>query len=262
MHAGVLKCFTAAICPVAQYLLLKQQGWQPELIQRQQHGRQPELTQQQEKAFLDQLLQPFYTMRNLLCLWRDSVGAGPVLVPTAMRLMLPLVLQLRQCSALLASRTSEGSSTSCSRLVYELHELQSCASVLVPELFMVPQQLDVELDIELLSLLREPAVSDLLLQQLAVYTALLHQEYEEFQQQQQPPSGHSSSSSHVSSPLLKLQANLLHIPAFHLEVAELLPGGQAYLDAATAAAANQWGGVDRLRKGAWHACRLSFGLKA
>jgi hypothetical protein len=155
-------------------------------------------------------------------------------------------------------------------MVSVLQDMQSCASILVLDLRMVQQQVHAELASKLQSLLCEPAVLDLLLQQLTVYTALLHQEYEEFrqhlqQQQQQHASGHSSSnSSQAPSPALlqQQQQHLKQIPAFHHEVAKLLHGGQEYLDAATAAAANQWCDADRLSTGAWHARRLSLGLRA
>jgi hypothetical protein len=84
------------------------------LLLGQQQGWRPELSQQQESVFLDQLLQPFRTMRNMLSLWGNFVGAVPLLVPNAVKLMLPLVLQLQQCCTLLAGCISAGSSNSCS----------------------------------------------------------------------------------------------------------------------------------------------------
>jgi hypothetical protein len=75
------------------------------------------------------------------------------------------------------------------------------------------------------SLLCEPAVAELLLQLLTVYTMLLHQQHSEQQQASQPSKQH--------------RADLLPIPAFHQhqDMLQLLPGGQAYLDAAGKAAA-------------------------
>jgi hypothetical protein len=108
-----------------------------------------------------------------------------------------------------------------------------------------------------LGLLLEPAVQELLLQQLAAFTALLHMDHTA---QQQHPTGQASSSASSGSGSLqsnaqqqqqqqqarqsnKLRADLLAIPAFHQhgDIVQLLPGGQAYLDAAAAAASAQMG---------------------
>jgi hypothetical protein len=101
-------------------------------------------------------------------------------------------------------------------------------------------------------LLMQPEVAELLLQVLATLTAALHQEHvREMQQQSSQPQsdtpsdiGSSSSSSTADAAgqdqnqqqqqqKQKLQrADLLPIPAFHKDMASLLPGGQGFLQAA------------------------------
>jgi hypothetical protein len=83
---------------------------------------------------------------------------------------------------------------------------------------------------QLQSFLQHPSLAQLLLQNLASCTALLHQHHVAYtraqrrqrQQQQQPSKQH--------------RADLLPIPAYHQsqDMLQLLPGGQAYLDAAAA----------------------------
>uniref|UniRef100_A0A383VUM1 MYND-type domain-containing protein n=1 Tax=Tetradesmus obliquus TaxID=3088 RepID=A0A383VUM1_TETOB len=100
-------------------------------------------------------------------------------------------------------------------------------------------------------LMGDLAVSEMLLQLLAPFAMMLHKthvthraEQQQQQQQQQGPSAASHSSSSSSSSLLvqasqqtpkqQLRADLLPIPAFHQheDMLQLLPGGQAYLEAA------------------------------
>jgi hypothetical protein len=90
------------------------------------------------------------------------------------------------------------------------------------------------------------------LQLLTAWAALLHKQHtaQQQQQQQQLPqgtAGESSSSSSSSTQQQRQQpakqqhrADLLSIPAFHQDMLQLLPGGQAYLDAAAEEAAG-WG---------------------
>jgi hypothetical protein len=78
------------------------------------------------------------------------------------------------------------------------------------------------------------------LQLLTAWTAELHKHHTAQQQQQQqllPPGTAGASSSmqqHKQQQPSKQQhrADLLSIPAFHQDMLQLLPGGQAYLDAA------------------------------
>jgi hypothetical protein len=99
-------------------------------------------------------------------------------------------------------------------------------------------------------LLRQPEVSELLLQVLATLTAALHQEHVWEMQQQSaqlqtatPSDTGSSSSSRAATAAQDqnhqqqqqqklLRADLLPIPAFRQDMAALLPGGQGYLEAA------------------------------
>jgi hypothetical protein len=80
------------------------------------------------------------------------------------------------------------------------------------------------------------------LQLLTAWTAQLHKWHTAQQQQQPPGTARASSSSSNSSSTRQLakqqhRADLLSIPAFHLDMLHLLPGGQAYLDAAAEDAA-------------------------
>jgi hypothetical protein len=145
-------------------------------------------------------------------------------------------------------------------------------------------------------LLRHPAASEMLLQLLAVHTAQLHQlhiahvrrqrprqQQQQQQLQQQDPAEGSSSSSHQqrdpaagssSSSNQQQQcsaqgarqqhgADLLSIPAFHhhQDMLQLLPGGQAYLDAAaTAVAAKCHSEDDSLRVNTKHLRWWTYGL--
>jgi DNA primase len=89
----------------------------------------------------------------------------------------------------------------------------------------------------------DPAVVEMQLQLLTAWTAQLHKEHTAQQQQQQQPSGtagaSSSSTQQQQQQTTKQQhrADLLSIPAFHQDMLQLLPGGQAYLDAAAEEAA-------------------------
>jgi hypothetical protein len=82
------------------------------------------------------------------------------------------------------------------------------------------------------SLLQHPAVAELLLQNMIACTAQLHQRNMVYKQQQQQ--GKQQPNQPVKQ---QHRADLLHIPAFHQDMLQLLPGGQAYLDASVAAVA-------------------------
>jgi hypothetical protein len=193
------------------------------------------------------------------------------LVPKTACAALPLLQLTQRCSSLFNRATaSTGSHGGAARVVgvpyRELWAWQSTAGQLV---LHVTQLADDETFLDSLDacakdhvwdLLRDAAASELVMQLLLVHTAQLHQVHtahvrhqgphqQQQQQQQRDPAAGSSSSS--SSNLLQQRsaqgakqqhrADLLSIPAFHQhqDVLQLLPGGQAYLDAAAAALASK-----------------------
>jgi hypothetical protein len=70
-----------------------------------------------------------------------------------------------------------------------------------------------------------------------MHTMLLHRQHSTYLQQEANSSSSSSSGTQQQQPSKQLRADLLPIPAFHRhqDMLQLLPGGQAYLDAASAA---------------------------
>jgi hypothetical protein len=150
-------------------------------------------------------------------------------VPTAVHTVVgaasPLLLQLQNCGRLLWAGAT---ATAAAEELHSREAVQSryCrAQLLVGDpvhqlcSMLLQEQLDTTTAAQAVSLVREPAVAELLLQLLTVYTMLLHQQHSE-QQQQHPSKQH--------------RADLLPIPAFHQhqDMLQLLPGGQAYLDTA------------------------------
>jgi hypothetical protein len=120
------------------------------------------------------------------------------------------------------------------------------------------EQLDVGVAAEVLRLQHDPAVAEMQLQLLTVWVAQLHKQHTAQQQQQQLPSGtagaSSSSSMQQQQPAKQRHcADLLSIPAFHEDMLQLLPGGQAYLDAASDVAAG-WRLNGQLRTSQLHDC--------
>jgi hypothetical protein len=103
-------------------------------------------------------------------------------------------------------------------------------------------QLDAGVAAEVLRLQNDPAVVEMQLQLLTAWTAQLHKQHTAQQQLPTGTAGAGSSSSSSSSSSTQQQrqqpakqqhrADLLSIPTFHQDMLQLLPGGQAYLDAA------------------------------
>jgi hypothetical protein len=194
--------------------------------------------------------------RKLLCCWHELVGQMPAFMRVVVRTLLPLVQQLQGCGSLLvrpaaaaASRsapaaTVETGSSSSSSCEHELHcalfSVQQAASML---LLAIDQQdqLDGGVAADVLRLQNDAAVAEMQLQLLTTWAAQLHQQHTA-QQHQLPPgtaAASSSSSAQQQQQPAKQQhrADLLSIPAFHKDMMQLLPGGQAYLGAAAAEAA-------------------------
>jgi hypothetical protein len=204
------------------------------------------------------------SVQHLLDCWRFAIEQVPALLQVVVRTLLPLVQQLQGCSSLLLppavaaacnapaanvqadSRSSSSSSSSCRHdLQRVLVETQLAVSWL---LSAIDTQQELKPDAggaaEVLRLHSEPAVAEMQLQVLTALAAQLHKQHTAQQQQQQqllPGTARASSSStqQQQRQLTKRQhrADLLSIPAFHQDMLQLLPGGQAYLDAAAKEAA-------------------------
>jgi hypothetical protein len=107
-------------------------------------------------------------------------------------------------------------------------------------------QVDAGVADEVLRLQNDPTVAEMQLQLLTAWTAQLHKQHTAQQQQQQLPPGTAGTSSSSTQQHQQQQqqpakqqhrADLLSIPAFHEDMLQLLPGGQAYLYAAAEEAA-------------------------
>jgi hypothetical protein len=191
--------------------------------------------------------------RKLLCCWHELVGQMPAFMQVVVRTLLPLVQQLQGCGSLLmrpaaaapcsapTATVEAGSSSSCEHwLQCALFGVQQAASML---LLAIDQQdqLNGGGAADVLRLQNDAAVAEMQLQLLTTWAAQLHQQHTA-QQQQLPPgtAAASSSSTQQQQQPAKQQhrADLLSIPAFHIDMMQLLPGGQAYLDAAAEEAAD------------------------
>jgi hypothetical protein len=170
-------------------------------------------------------------MHTLLAAWQRIISSAPALVPAVVRSLLPLVQQLQACSLQLFKAAAEpaAQSSTLPLALFAVHE--AAAGVLLELAIECPEQslLSASVSEQVQSLLQRPAAVALLLQNLAACTAELHKHHVAYrraqrqqQQQQQPSKQH--------------RADLLVIPAFHQQqdMLQLLPGGQAYLDAAAA----------------------------
>jgi hypothetical protein len=218
---------------------------------------------------------------HLLQLWRPHIIEAPALVPAVVRMLLPLVQQLQSCGPQLLEAAAAAAAGSAyqqdcaSMLQTTFLGVQHTASELLFELDPVDNGITVNLSLpddvtqQVQQGLDDPAVVELLLQDLISSTAALQQYHAANRQQQQQQqqqqrhtlAGHSSSSKSTSSssaagsseiPNLELlpqhaqqqpvhsikqqlRADLLAIPAYHRSMLHLLAGGQAYLDAGRAA---------------------------
>jgi hypothetical protein len=199
-------------------------------------------------------------VQQLLCSWHELVERVPAFLPVVVRTLLPLVQQLQGCGSLLmrpaAARSAptasvQAGSSSSSSPKHQLHcvlfGMQQAASMLLTAIDG-PKQVDAGVAAEVLRLQTDPAVAEMQLQLLTAWTAQLHKHHTA-QQQQQLPLGTAGASSSSSSSRQQQQqqpakpkhhADLLSIPAFHQDMLQLLPGGQAYVDAAAEEAAG-WG---------------------
>jgi hypothetical protein len=183
-------------------------------------------TQQQQFAgpegVLRAQLKMFKVMRQLFCLWSCLTNCAPSSLPTAVVDLALLLVRVPHCrllwtgtaAAAPAAAAADHSSSEFVRWTY--CKTQATAGFFLHQLsrMMQLEQLSTEVAAQAITLLREPAVAELLLQLLTAHTVMPHQ------QQQQPSKQ-------------QLRADLLQTPAFHQhqDMLQLLPGGQAYLDA-------------------------------
>jgi hypothetical protein len=195
------------------------------------------------------------------------------------RTLLPLVQQLKDSASLLMQPAAAAagsapavsvqvgsSSSSCERqLLRALFATQKAASNVLDAVHR-HKQLDAGVAAEVLRLQNDPAVTKMQLQLLTAWTALLHKQHTARQQQQQQAGTAGASSSSSSTQQQQQQpakqqhrADLLSIPAFHQDMLQLLPGGQAYLDTAAEEAA-RW--EFPIVGNAWDCCHsLSYYLR-
>jgi hypothetical protein len=158
----------------------------------------------------------------------------PSLLSSSLCAAVQLLPQLQRCVLLLPAAgistggsSSSGSSSGISPLGVCVKAQSAQASFINRINAMLQEQkLDAAAAEQVQQLLLDPAVQQLLLQPMVAWVAMLHQDHvSEQQQQRQLQSGR------LSRQQLQ-QADLLPIPAFHQEMLQLLPGGQAYVDAA------------------------------
>jgi hypothetical protein len=161
----------------------------------------------------------------------------PAMRLSVVPVLLPLLQQLQLCRPLLlaaganelAPAAQPGSSSSSRDYPWPGEALYDACRYSVELLNKLTAQ---EQSQQFAGLLHDPAVHELQLQQVSVLSALLHHTHtahlQQQQQQQRLPAGPH-----------KVRADLLRIPAFHKDMLQLLPGGQAYLDAAAAAMARE-----------------------
>jgi hypothetical protein len=186
--------------------------------------------QQRSSGLADVTYSLLVVEKVLATIWFHMVQDAPTAVTTVVGAALPLLRQLHSCGRLLcvgetaaAAAAAAGDVSRSSKVQAKCCEVQYAFGDLVCQLgvVLVQQKLNTQSAAQAVSLLCEPAVAELLLQQLTVHTMLLHQDHSKQQQQQ---SLQSSKQQH--------RADLLPIPAFHQhpDMLQLLPGGQAYLD--------------------------------
>jgi hypothetical protein len=217
-------------------------------------------------------------IQRLLYMWHQSVEQVPAAVPAVVRTVLPLSQQLHRCSAQLvkaaadaAVRTGTGAGAragSCSAeklLQSVMFDVHRALGLLVYVLTTSQHITDAGVAAEALRLQHEPSVAKTQLQVLAAWTAVMHKEHaahqqqqlqqQQLQQQALPAAAAESSSSSISHAQQQQprqpakqppHADVLPIAAFHQDMLQLVPGGQAYLEAA-AGLASSWGPVGEMR---------------
>jgi hypothetical protein len=216
-------------------------------------------------------------LRSILHNWSWVAQNNPAMLRTILPAVLPLLQHVQACGPLLpAAPTSAAASTNAARsfavgfssssssgrrgLHLSFFDMQFDAGVLLFEVLKLLDTQQSASQSELVCrLVRDPAASSLLLQLLAVHVKMLHathvtyrqQQRQQLQQQQGVASaaslasnsgiGQAQQQESSSAPKQQLRADLLPIPAFHQhqDMLQLLPGGQAYLDAAAARAAEE-----------------------
>jgi hypothetical protein len=213
-------------------------------------------TMQQQCRSISAARTPFHgaldSARTLMCVTEAAHRLARALVPAALlhkalQCVAQLLQQLPQCGALLptptpgtctasGSSSSSSSSSSAHECYFRLQvDTKKFLSHFVDMRSVTRAQLDEESAACMQQLLLNHAVQELLLQQLVGLVALLHQHHElEWQQQQQQQQQQRQQQRSGFK-------ELMHIPAFHQDMLQLLPGGHAYLDAAAVVAVEEWG---------------------
>uniref|UniRef100_A0A383WED8 MYND-type domain-containing protein n=1 Tax=Tetradesmus obliquus TaxID=3088 RepID=A0A383WED8_TETOB len=207
------------------------------------------------------LLLAFQVNDALPSLWLRAMPNAASQAPNLLRAAQLLLRQLQSYGALLSTSAAAGSTRLCSR--EDLLKAYSRQQMFYAEfnfqliLQTMRRQLITAAAVQAVSLQSDPAVAQLLLQLLAVYPMLLHQQHSQQQKQQQKQQQERQDGKQ------QLRADLLPIPAFHQHpgMLQLLPGGQAYLDAAGRLAAAGCSNVGAGPTVALRAQRLSAALE-
>jgi hypothetical protein len=248
-HSNLLDLNHTLVCGIALAGLL---NCLPNILQPCSHPDQqyPSSTRPWFSSSLEML---FGVIRSLCGMWYTSIPHAPALVPPVLRVALPLLQQLQRCipptpapchgPSTSASSSASGPAAAAasvnSKVLCALHRAKIGWAFLLWSLGNAarqPQGLPADCAGLLDQLLHEPDAATLLLQLLVAGAAQQHHTYE--QQQRGHPVGNSSRTFKQQQQKQQKQRNALdlsHIPAFHLDMLHLLPGGAAYLDAAAAA---------------------------
>jgi hypothetical protein len=207
-------------------------------------------TEAASAGLLPPLVHLLYALHRLLHWWSASLQQVPAAVSAVLHTVLPLSQQLQRCSAQLPGTAASAAGAGA---MFNVH----CALGMVAYCLYTAAT-DAVVSVDSLGLQREAAVAEMQLLVLAGWTAEMYKHHVAHQQQQQlllqkelpvaagESNSCSSSSKHSSRHPQQQQqqqqprqpgkqqwrAGLLSIPAFHQDMLPLLPGGQAYLDAA------------------------------
>jgi hypothetical protein len=285
--AGILAATT--LQPLLQRILrlpLSREGWSPATIAL--HNTHQVMRMWDTAVIYTTALRPI-VLRNLLPLLQQLQSSAKLLSPTAGTAAAAATDATSSSSAAAAAAADASSSAAaCSgpvRMLIGGKRINLGALFTSPEPVLVHVQLSATALLFRLGVLRSsdkleraavtllqqllkaPEVTEMLLHVLSALTAALHQEHVLEMQQQSAqnevdaPSSSSSSSSRADTAAQDqvqqqqqqkpLRADLLPIPAFHEDVATLLPGGQGYMQAAADALA----GLQGSRHDKMHALR-------
>uniref|UniRef100_A0A383V4W0 MYND-type domain-containing protein n=1 Tax=Tetradesmus obliquus TaxID=3088 RepID=A0A383V4W0_TETOB len=256
-QSGLLRSLQTDLLPLLRSLI-KQQQEQPQQVQQLQVA-----VRKQNGPFACAFTYPCMLLRA----WEHVVKHAPAVLPSVLPTLPALLQQLQGCSRLLLQLPQYGgvqspvpgssrgtragaAGSSMKSSVVEFHGL---AAGLLCTMVGLSEQVTVLVGL----LAQHEEVEEMLLQLLTACTVLLHKEHTTQQQQQHQArvrpgnSGSSSYRQELSKWSPKVSADLLPIPAFHQDMLQLLPGGQAYLDGAAAYVADYCSTADQQKGHCW-----------